>query len=1132
MLAEAQAFVGGDGGRAAAIARRVLGRAADDPAIASATTVRAGIEVRSRGGLAVTSDLQLGRDLAGVDPAVASSLLPALTLRAAGTLDVTHSVTTGLGGATGATPLQADAGALRLVAGADLSAALPTAVQSEGVRGSLSIGRAAPDAFSAVPKVVVASSTGDMALAAAGDIVLKNAGAAVYTTGRGFVPDAASQPALAGATAGAFAAGGSLLVGGGALSVQAGGDIAGVPGNAFITDWWWRTEAGGWSARFAEAFKTGLATFGGGDVAVAAGGSLRDIDVVAANSGVAALPEVGAGAATLVASGGSVRLRVDGDIASVLASASGPLLSVRAGGSIGSSASTGAYNGLQLDHQATQVRVEAGSGVQVGALKSAGLIEPSRANTDADSVAGKVVTGLDGGATAAIYAWSGDLVYAARRSDVTGVHNADSALTNVVPADLTLAAPLGAVNLGDANSGVILRPNAPTLTLRVLAGRDVRLGEVLVQPVAPADSLQLRDLSGIALGDLTLSGSGSGADGGTGALAPLQAVSQQGGLSLVGTLQSARPVRLSAAGDLTLAQRGSLLVVHPGAGGDLSLLQAGRDIVFGTRQSFAAGTLEVRGSGDVLLAAGRQVDLGSSGGLVSRGNLDDSLGLSAGGANLTVVAGLNSGDLARAAQRGFVLVGGAVAGRPDLTAGLLALAGGQATDADAAAEAAHAFAALSPAEQLARAGSLIPAATFDAALRASVQALTGSGAAPSAAQAHQRFDALSALDQRRVVGQVLAAGFDALPAATRQSWLLALAGSGEVPAAYAARLAAAVAQRSGSAPRDAAAALAAFAELPPELQLLLSAQVLRDELRAGGRDAAAGGSAWKADGALYAVVAGGAAGSVGGGAGGGVPLTAEVDRNAAYATSYAAIDTLFPGVRGAGGIEMTTSQVKTQQGGGITLLAPGGGINAGALASAGSVDPNRQGIVTVAGGDILAAVRTDFAVNQSRVFTLAQGDLLLWSSDGNLDAGRGAKTVRGAPKPVYGLDRNGNVTVDTSGSFTGSGIAVLDAGSALDLYAPKGEINAGEAGIASAGRVTLAAQSFSGFDNVRFSLGSTGGPPVAPIVGATAGLASLGQPAAAAAPRDGGGEDKDDETRRRKRRRNLFLDFLGFGPGG
>jgi hypothetical protein len=253
-------------------------------------------------------------------------------------------------------------------------------------------------------------------------------------------------------------------------------------------------------------------------------------------------------------------------------------------------------------------------------------------------------------------------------------------------------------------------------------------------------------------------------------------------------------------------------------------------------------------------------------------------------------------------------------------------------------------------------------------------------------------------------------------------------------------------------------------------------------------------------------------------------------RDAAYAPGYAALALLYPGNRQAGSIRLTTSQIKSQQGGGVHLLAPGGGIDAGALVASSDKLASNLGIITTSGGSIEAAALGDFAVNQSRVFTLARGDLLLWSSEGNIDAGRGAKTVTGSPPPVFTIDKDGNVVVDTSGSFSGSGIAVLNEASTLDLFAPRGEISAGEAGIASRGTAFLGAQVVRG-DDIAVGAGSVGAPPAPDTGGATASLAQAGNAAATAAANTAIAAGDDDEERRRKRqRRNLLLEFLGFGP--
>ena len=58
---------------------------------------------------------------------------------------------------------------------------------------------------------------------------------------------------------------------------------------------------------------------------------------------------------------------------------------------------------------------------------------------------------------------------------------------------------------------------------------------------------------------------------------------------------------------------------------------------------------------------------------------------------------------------------------------------------------------------------------------------------------------------------------------------------------------------------------------------------------------------------------------------------------------------------------------------------------------------NDLGIMTLAGGDIDTFTDQSVRVNSSRVFTEQGGDILMWSSNGDLDAGRGAKTTLSFP---------------------------------------------------------------------------------------------------------------------------------------
>ncbi|HET7831553.1 MAG TPA: filamentous hemagglutinin family protein, partial [Gallionella sp.] len=198
-----------------------------------------------------------------------------------------------------------------------------------------------------------------------------------------------------------------------------------------------------------------------------------------------------------------------------------------------------------------------------------------------------------------------------------------------------------------------------------------------------------------------------------------------------------------------------------------------------------------------------------------------------------------------------------------------------------------------------------------------------------------------------------------------------------------------------------------------------------------------------------------------------------------YSAGYDAIAALFPAGSKLGDISLYYSQIKTERGGNISLLAPNGGVNAG-LANPSQTGPLKTaaqlGIVSVRGGDINAVVGRDFAVNQSRVFTLQGGEIMIWSSWGNIDAGKGSKTATATPTPLLIVDpKTGSFVVDVSQSVTGSGIR----GSAsVSLFAPSGEINAGDAGIGAGAGFWGGARTIIGADNISV-IGASVGLPVA-----------------------------------------------------
>jgi filamentous hemagglutinin family protein len=211
-----------------------------------------------------------------------------------------------------------------------------------------------------------------------------------------------------------------------------------------------------------------------------------------------------------------------------------------------------------------------------------------------------------------------------------------------------------------------------------------------------------------------------------------------------------------------------------------------------------------------------------------------------------------------------------------------------------------------------------------------------------------------------------------------------------------------------------------------------------------------------------------------------------------YRQGYAAIDSLFPGSRPVSGstspysgdLRLAFSRIYTLAGGDISLLVPGGLVDVGlAMAPIGAPvrKPSDLGIVAQRAGSVDIFASGDVLVNQSRIFTLGGGDIAIWSTTGNIDAGRGSKSAISAPPPTIVVDALGNVRIDLAGAVAGSGIRgiltdpSLKPGS-VDLIAPAGTVNAGDAGIGSAGNLNIAAQHVVGLDNIQVGGASTGVP--------------------------------------------------------
>jgi filamentous hemagglutinin family protein len=215
---------------------------------------------------------------------------------------------------------------------------------------------------------------------------------------------------------------------------------------------------------------------------------------------------------------------------------------------------------------------------------------------------------------------------------------------------------------------------------------------------------------------------------------------------------------------------------------------------------------------------------------------------------------------------------------------------------------------------------------------------------------------------------------------------------------------------------------------------------------------------------------------------------------AGFTEGYAAIDALFPGSRSGtpdavagsylGNLTLDFSRIYTLSGGNITLVVPGGLIDVGLANPPPQLvarPPSSLGIVTEGPGNVDIYSQGDVNVNAARIFTLGGGNILIWSDEGSIDAGRGAKTSVSAPPPSILINSNGTVTLNFSGAASGSGIRTIQTEPStppgnVDLIAPVGTVNAGDAGIGAAGNINIAAQSVIGVSNINFGGTATGVP--------------------------------------------------------
>jgi len=262
-----------------------------------------------------------------------------------------------------------------------------------------------------------------------------------------------------------------------------------------------------------------------------------------------------------------------------------------------------------------------------------------------------------------------------------------------------------------------------------------------------------------------------------------------------------------------------------------------------------------------------------------------------------------------------------------------------------------------------------------------------------------------------------------------------------------------------------------------------------------------------------------------------------------------------------GNADLRLATLQTADGGDLTLISPGGNFVAGSvvrtstqaagrltrfgvdqtaslaygqltntnIARINAIPIGYEGLLTLNGGAIRSFTDGNFLVNQSRVFTQAGGDIVMWSSNGDLNAGQGPRSASNFPPVTVKFNLDGYAVVDSAGSVSGAGIGAFqrrptDPASSIILVAPAGLVDAGDAGVRATGNVLVAAARVANADS--FSAGgAVSGVPAAAATPATSNPAAS---SSAVAAQSSGSQANNDNSERRS---IITVEVLGYVGG-
>lgn len=1068
--------------------------------------LRAGVEVRADGDLTVASDWALNAWRPGGEAGF-------LTLRASGNLTLSGSLSDGFAGVAGTAALLGSttpSWSMRLVSGADLGAADLLATRD------LSAGSTETGNLSIAAGKLVRTGAGSIEMAAGRDVRFGGSGttaATAYVAGRRIDEESAVLDGLfSGQTPLP-----SFTEHGGRLSVAAARDITSSEATQMVTNWLWRSgqvstdaaDAGqysmashlAWWSEFTRWRQT-LGSMGGGDLTLSAGRNIENVQAMVPTSAWAdsRVPEQ---ARLQVNNGGDLDVQAAGSVLGgqfLVGRGEGRLT---AGGSVAARTANSRVDAPVLALADGDWRVAARDSVALAAVfNPTAMNAPTADNRAAASGFYYTWTGTE---SLDVRAAAGgvSLLAGIAGSELNGFALAGDVprlLARVLPASLAVTAGGGSIELSGL-SAMLFPSTDGHLSLwsgaNILMGSERAVGQTLAMGdsdlslwpsvTRPIASNALSTMTGAAgLIPTTLSGDLASAVLHQNDDTPVDIHAE--GTMRNGTLRLAKAARLSTGLDWLDMSLSGLNVQT----GDTTSLNVGRDLL----QSLTGSLITVAGPGLLEVTAGRDIDLGSSKGITTTGNVS-APSLPASGSSIRVAAA-TAGTLDLTAFEQAYLGSSANPRAASHRALLLAYVRESLDQPALGYDEAWALFKAFPAKAQAALGQRVLAAEFGAVYL--------SGDAPTAASLSATLQA--AFDRHKA--EILAAGEAALAASgslelpgrevlqgpALQTYLQELRalsfGGVDIDAAVKSRVASLASARAGW--REAVAArlgstvaaleaLAASHAADPLAQAWTSAlldttspdfqryrqNVLASEMASVGANASLYGRktlpmrlALFDQGFQVAELAG---------AGSFVAQPIWSDPGTAFGYT--------------GALDITQSSVVSERGGDIALVNGGGAINVGLKASKST---SAKGVIARGGGNIFGLSKNDFQVNTQRVFIVGSGNMTIWSSEGDIDSGRGANTAVAAP-PLEARRTANGVTFETPATTTGSGLGILEDASGrregtIGLYPAFGEILALDAFI-RAPSIVLGA-TVRGADNIQSpSVGGAAAPVSAPVLSVT-----------------------------------------------